>query len=172
MENYYLSQLNEKEKMINSLENKIEKINKEMQSLSKENSMKINELNRENNRLLNEVDRIKDIKNKNGDYGIGGGNDKNINIGSILKTVNKNFLDFKESVENLKNENDSIQKNKYLELTKEEIDTKLNNVLNDVKNFCSLQIKTVSDNYEKLIKKAKTDSEELNFELSKRLCFE
>ena len=168
MENYYLSQLNEKEKMINSLENKIEKINKEMQSLSKENSMKINELNRENNRLLNEVDRIKDIKNKNGDYGIGGGNDKNINIGSILKTVNKNFLDFKESVENLKNENDSIQKNKYLELTKEEIDTKLNNVLNDVKNFCSLQIKTVSDNYEKLIKKAKTDSEELNFELSKK----
>ena len=26
---------------------------------------------------MNEVDRIKDIKNKNGDYGIGGGNDKN-----------------------------------------------------------------------------------------------
>ena len=34
--------------------------------------------------------------------------------------------------------------------TDKEIDTKLNNVLNDVKNFCSLQIKTVSDNYEKL----------------------
>jgi chromosome segregation ATPase len=168
MENYYLSQLKDKEKLINSLENKIEKINKEMQSISKENSMKINELNRENNRLLNEVERIKEIKNKNGDYGLGTGGDKNINVNSILKTVNKNFIDFKESVENLKNENNSIQKNKYLELSKEEIESKLNNVLNDVKNFCSNQIKTVSDNYEKLIKKAKTDFEELNFELSKK----
>lgn len=168
MEKYYLSQLKEKEKMINTLENKLDKINKEMQSSSKENSMKINELNRENNRLLNEVERIKDIKNKNGDYGMGQGSDKNININSLLKTVNKNFIDFKESVDNLKNENDSIQKNKYLELSKEEIDTKLNNVLNDVKNFCTNQIKTVSDNYEKLLKKSKTDFEELNFELSKK----
>ena len=168
MENYYLTQLKDKEKLINSLENKIEKINKEMQSLSKENSMKINELNRENNRLLNEVERIKEFKNKNGDYGMGTGSEKNVNINSILKSVNKNFIDFKESVDNLKNENNSIQKNKYLELSKEEIETKLNNVLNDVKNFCSNQIKTVSENYEKLIKKAKTDYEELNFELSKK----
>ena len=168
MENYYLSQLKDKEKLINSLENKIEKINKEMQSLSKENSMKINELNRENNRLLNEVERIKEFKNKNGDYGMGTGSEKNVNINSILKSVNKNFIDFKESVDNLKNENNSIQKNKYLELSKEEIETKLNNVLNDVKNFCTNQIKTVSENYEKLIKKAKTDYEELNFELSKK----
>ena len=163
-----MSQLKDKEKLINSLENKIEKINKEMQSLSKENSMKINELNRENNRLLNEVERIKEFKNKNGDYGMGTGSEKNVNINSILKSVNKNFIDFKESVDNLKNENNSIQKNKYLELSKEEIETKLNNVLNDVKNFCTNQIKTVSDNYEKLIKKAKTDYEELNFELSKK----
>ena len=168
MENYYLSQLKDKEKLINSLENKIEKINREMQSLSKENSMKINELNRENNRLLNEVERIKEFKNKNGDYGMGTGSEKNVNINSILKSVNKNFIDFKESVDNLKNENNSIQKNKYLELSKEEIETKLNNVLNDVKNFCTNQIKTVSENYEKLIKKAKTDYEELNFELSKK----
>ncbi len=168
MENYYLSQLKDKEKLINSLENKIEKLNKEMQSLSKENTIKINELNRENNRLLNEVERIKEFKNKNGDYGMCTGSEKNVNINSILKTVNKNFIDFKESVDNLKNENNSIQKNKYLELSKEEIETKLNNVLNDVKNFCTNQIKTVSDNYEKLIKKAKTDYEELNFELSKK----
>ena len=168
MENYYLSQLKDKEKLINSLENKIEKINQEMQSSAKENSIKINELNRENNRLLNEVERIKEIKNKNGDYGMGIGSEKTVNINSILKTVNKNFIDFKESVDNLKNENNSIQKNKYLELAKEEIESRLNNVLNDVKNFCSNQIKTVSDNYEKLIKKAKSDFEELNFESSKK----
>ena len=168
MENYYLSQLNDKEKVINSLELKIEKINKEMQTLSKENTIKINELNRENNRLSNEIERIKEIKNKSGDYGLGTSSDKNVNVQSILKTVSKNFLDFKESVDNLKNENDSIQKNKYLELSKEEIENKLNNVLNDVKNFCSLQIKTVSDNYEKLLSKAKNDFEELNFELSKK----
>ena len=167
MENYYLSQLNDKEKIINSLEIKNEKINKEMQTLSKENTIKINELNRENNRLLNEIERLKEIKNNTGDFGLGG-SDKNVNVQSILKTASKNFLDFKESVDKLKNENDAIQKNKYLELSKEEIENKLNNVLNDVKNFCSLQIKTVSDNYEKLIKKAKNDFEELNFELSKK----
>ena len=164
MENYYLSQLKEKENQINILENKIEKINKEMQSLSKENSIKLNELNRENNRLLNEIERIKEMKNNNSNYGL----DKNININSILKSVNKSFIDFKESLDNLKNENNSIQKNKYLELSKEEINNKLNNILNDVKNFCSNQIRTVSDNYEKIIKKVKNDFEELNFELSKK----
>ena len=168
MEKYYLSQLNDKEKLINSLELKNEKINKEMQTLSKENTIKLNELNRENNRLSNEIERFKEIKNKALDYGLGTSSDKNVNVQSILKTVSKNFLDFKESVDNLKNENDSIQKNKYLELSKEEIENKLNNVLNDVKNFCSFQIKTVSDNYEKLILKTKTDFEELNFELSKK----
>ena len=40
MENYYLSQLNEKEKLINSLEIKNEKINKEMQTLSNANIIK------------------------------------------------------------------------------------------------------------------------------------
>ena len=166
MENYYLLQLKEKERIINTLENKIEKINKENQSILKENNIKINELNRENNRLINELDRIKELKKNENNLGIG--NDKNIHIPSLLKTVNKNFLDFKESVDKLKIENDNTQKYKYLELTKEEIDNKLNNVLNDIKNFCSLQIKSVSDNYEKILKKVKNDFEELNFELSKK----
>jgi hypothetical protein len=166
MENYYLTQLKEKEKLINNLENKIEKNNQDIQTIQKENTIKINEFNRENNRLLNEIERIKDLKNRNKNDFIGG--DKNVNIPSLLKTVNKSFLDFKESVENLTKENDSIQKNKYLEISKQEIDNKLNNILNDVKNFCNLQIKTVSDNYEKIIKKIKNESEELNFELSKK----
>ena len=166
MENYYLSQIKEKEKLINNLENKIEKNNQDMQTLQKENTIKINEFNRENNRLLNEIERLKDIKNRNkGDFM---GVDKNVNIPSLLKTVNKSFLDFKESVDNLTKENESIQKNKYLEISKQEIDNKLNTILNDVKNFCNLQIKTVSDNYEKIIKKIKNESEELNFELSKK----
>ena len=167
MENYYLSQIKEKEKIINTLENKIEKNNQNFNTTIKENNIKINELNRENNRLLNELERLREIKKGENNLI---GNDKNINIPSLLKTVNKNFLDFKESVDNLNKENNNIQKNKYLELTKEEIDTKLNNVLNDIKNFCSLQIKNVSDNYEKIIKKVKTDFEELNFELSKKFC--
>ena len=166
MENYYLTQLKEKEKLINNLENKIEKINQDMQTLNKENTIKINEFNRENNRLLNEIERIKDIKNRNKSDFLGG--DKNVNIPSLLKNVHKSFIDFKESVDKLIKENDSIQKNKYLEITRQEIDNKLNNVLNDVKNFCNLQIKNVSDNYEKIIKKIKNESEELNFEVSKK----
>jgi hypothetical protein len=166
MENYYVTQLKEKEKIINNLENKIEKINQDMQTLNKENTIKINEFNRENNRLLNEIERIKDIKNRNKSDFLGG--DKNVNIPSLLKNVHKSFLDFKESVDKLIKENDSIQKNKYLEITRQEIENKLNNVLNDAKNFCNLQIKNVSDNYEKIIKKIKNESEELNFEVSKK----
>ena len=165
MENYYLSQLKEKEQLINNLENKIEKFNQELQTINKENIIKLNELNRENNHLLNEIERIKDKKGNKSDF-IGG--EKNVNIPSLLKTVNKSFLDFKESLDNLQKENDSIQKNKYLEISTQEIENKLNNVLTDVKNFCNLQIKNVSDNYEKIIKKIKNDSEELNFELSKK----
>ena len=115
MENYYVSQLKEKETLINNLENKIEKLNQDMQNINKENNIKINEFNRENNRLLNEIERIKDIKNRNKSDFSG---DKNINIPSLLKTVNKSFLD-----------------------------------LNDIKNFCELQIKNVSENYEKIVKK-------------------
>ena len=164
MENYYISQLKEKEKLINDLENKIEKNNQDLQNINKENTMKLNEFNRENNRLLNEIERIKDIKKNKSDF-MGG--DKNANIPSLLKTVNKSFINFKESVDNLIKENDSIQKNKYLEISSQEIENKLNNILNDVKNFCNLQIKNVSNNYEQIIQKIKNEKEEMNFELSK-----
>ena len=50
----------------------------------------------------------------------------------------------------------------------QEIDNKLNNILKEVKNFCDLQIKTVSEKYENIIKKIKNECEELNFELSKK----
>ena len=166
MENYYLSQLKEKERTILNLENKVEKYLQEIQNISKQNIIKINEVNRENNRLLNEIQRIKDIKNRNkGDF-MGG--DKNINIPSLLKTVNKSFLDFKESVDNLNKENESLQKKKYLELSTQEIENKLNNVLSDIKNYCEIQISSVSNNYEKIIKQMKNEYDELNFELSKK----
>lgn len=166
MENYYLSQLKEKEKLINNLENKIEKCNQDILTINKENTIKINEFNRENNRLLNEIERIKDMKNRNKSDFMGG--DKNINIPSLLKNVNKSFLGFKESVDNLRQENDNIQKNKYLEISMQEIENKLNNILKEVKNFCDLQIKNVSEKYENIIKKIKNECEELNFELSKK----
>ena len=70
-------------------------------------------------------------------------------------------------MDNLIKENDSIQKNKYLEISSQEIENKLNNILNDVKNFCNLQIKNVSNNYEQIIQKIKNEKEEINFELSK-----
>ena len=166
MENYYLSQLKEKERTILNLENKIEKYLQDIQNINKQNTIKINEFNRENNRLLNEIQRIKDIKNRNkGDF-MGG--DKNINIPSLLKTVNKSFLDFKESVDNLNKENESLQKKKYLELSTQEIENKLNNVLSDIKNYCQIQINSVSNNYEKTIKQMKNEYDELNFELSKK----
>jgi len=166
MENYYVTQLKEKERAILNLENKVEKYLQDIQSINKQNTIKINEFNRENNRLLNEIQRIKEIKNRNkGDF-MGG--DKNINIPSLLKTVNKSFLDFKESVDNLNKENEDLQKKKYLELSTQEIETKLNNVLSDIKNYCEIQINSVSNNYEKVIKQMKNQCDELNFELSKK----
>ena len=166
MENYYVSQLKEKERIILNLENKVQKYIQEIQNISKQNTIKINEFNRENNRLLNEIQRIKDVKNRNkGDF-MGG--DKNINIPSLLKTVNKSFLDFKESVDNLNKENENLQKKKYLELSTQEIENKLNNVLTDIKNYCEIQINSVSNNYEKVIKQMKNECDELNFELSKK----
>ena len=66
---------------------------------------------------------------------------------------NQKAAEVREVLDNLNKENESIQKNKYLEISTQEIENKLNNVLNDVKNFCELQIKNVSENYEKIIKK-------------------
>ena len=166
MENYYLSQLKEKEALIRCLENKNEKYKQDILNINKENTIKINEFNRENKRLLNEIERINDLKNRNKSDFLGG--DKNINVTSILKSVSKSFIDFKESVDNLTKENDSLQKNKYLEISKQEIENKLNTVLNNVIKFCDDQIKTVSENYEKMIAKINNEYENLNFELSKK----
>ena len=163
MESYYLDQLKEKDQMINTLQSKNEKLIEDSQANNKENIIKINELNRENNILLSEIERFKDMKLK-------GGDDKNFNanLQSIFKNLQTNFVQLKESIDNINKEEENVKKNKYLESAKQEIDNKLNTCVNDIKNFCDIQIKNVSDNYEKLIKKIKNDCEELTFELSKK----
>ena len=163
METYYLGQLKEKENAILDLERKIEKLNQDMRNQNKDSTIKINELNRENSRLINEIEIL---KNRNSSNFMG--SDKNLNFGTLLKNLNQNFIDFKESVENLNKENNNIQKNKYIENATQEIDTKLKNAVNDIKNFCDKQLKAVSDKYDNLIKNIKNENEELKFELSKK----
>ena len=82
--------------------------------------------------------------------------DKNINIPSLLKTVNKSFLDFKESVDNLQKENDSIQKNKYLEVSKQEIETKFNSLIDEKFLALKVEISKESRNRYQCIENLKT----------------
>ncbi len=196
MELYYLNQIKEKENLINTLENKVQKCSNDLNNTNKENMIKINELNRQNKKLSNEINRLGGIGSLSDKYkgnmsdfnmtGLGGlgvsvggvnvgsdsgSNNKNMNFNNIatsMKNIQNYFIEFKDSVDKLNKENENVLKNKYLENSKQEIENKLNNCIIDIKAFCDGQIKNVSDNYEKIIKKTKDQLEELNFELSKK----
>ena len=164
MEAYYSEQIKEKEQSITTLENKIEKLNQDILGSNKESTLKANELARENLKLQSEIERMK----KTGGGGANVLNEQNSNLQTLFKNIQSTFMEFKESVDQLDKENENVFKTKYLESSTKEVEGKLKNCVNDVRNFCESQVKTMNENYEKEIKKAKDECEELNFELSKK----
>jgi hypothetical protein len=167
LDTYYSNIIKEKDNQIGNLESKIDKLNKEISDLNKEISSKTNSLGRENSRLTVELERIKSIekKAKNEIY-----DNKTVNLQSLFKNIQNIFLEFKDSVDKLDREKDSIFKTKYLELSAKEIESKSRNWVDEIRLFREDQIRAISENYEKSLAKTKEELEECNFNLTKLTC--
>ena len=165
METYYNAQIKEKDEKILNLESKIEKLNQDILGSNKESIMKANELNRENIKLQNQLEQLR--KDSHDGTNISD-NDENLSLQTLFKNIQNTFMEFKESIDKLDKENENVFKTKHLENSTKQIEGKININVNDIKNFFEVQIKTMTENYEKEIKKIKDEYDELNFELSKK----
>ena len=160
-------QLNEKDKENLLLENKIIELNKKILELNT-NTNKINEINRENSKLKEENENLKkqilnnnfneNIKNKNNENN----NNNNSNLHSLLKNLQNTFLIFNQNFNKLDNEN-----TKYIELISKEIENKVHNCIEKVKNFKEDQIKIINEKYEKTLKIFKEEIDDYKLQLTK-----
>ena len=165
METYYNAQIKEKDEKILNLESKIEKLNQDILGSNKESIMKANELNRENIKLQNQLEQLR--KDSHDGTNISN-NEENLSLQTLFKNIQNTFMEFKESIDKLDKENENVFKTKHLENSTKQIEGKININVNDIKNFFEVQIKAMTENYEKEIKKIKDEYDELNFELSKK----
>ena len=168
-------QLNEKDKENLLLENKIIELNKKILELNTNNN-KITEINRENSKLKEENENLKkqilNIKNNNNNnennennnenYENNNENNNNSNLHSLLKNLQNTFLIFNQNFNKLDNEN-----TKYIELISKEIENKVHNWIEKVKNFKEDQIKIVNEKYEKTLKIFKEEIDDYKLQLTK-----
>ena len=161
MENNYLNQIKEKEKIINSQKGEIEKLNKDLLDSNNINSTKINELKKDNNKLNIEIERLNGEKKTIGDI--------NVINQTLFKNIQSTFMDFKESVDKLDKESENMLKKTSLELSAKEIKNKANSWIEEIRLFRETQIKTMTELYEESIKKYNNKINELNLELTKKI---
>ena len=166
MEEYYSSQIKEKEQIISNLESKIENLNNQILGSNKESIKKENELNIENLKLQNQIEQLKKNDSEGGSSIAQNGD--NLNLQTLFRSIQDTFMQFKESIDKLDKENENVFKTKFFENSTKEFEEKINISIIDVKNFCEKQVKELVENYEKEIKKIKDEFNEINFELSKR----
>ena len=164
-EEYYQHQIKEKENTIITLENKIAKLTKDLGDNSKEYTNKITELNKENVKLNIEIERLKGEKR----FSTSASLDKQgLNLQALFKGIQSTLLEFKESVDKLDRDNENVFKRSYLETSAKDIEHKSREWINEIRSFREEQMRNMNDNYEKIIKKAKDEIEELNFEITKK----
>ena len=165
MEKYYLSEIKEKENKIIKSEFEIEKLNKETNELKKELSKVKNELNREIIKLNVEIETL---RNNNTKSKIDLLDISKPNLQTILKGVQNTFNDFKDRIEKIDKNNNEICDNKFYEYSIKEIENKVKNWIEEIKNYKNEELKLINENYEKEMIKTKEKIEELSFEITKK----
>ena len=86
---------------------------------------------------------------------------------SLFKGIQTTLLEFKESVDKLDKENETIRKKKF-ETSSQDTESKSYEWINEIKSFREEQTRNMYNAYEKIIKQTKNEIEELNFELTKK----
>ena len=153
-EDYTNTQIKEKEKNIAELESKIEKLNQELIVANQKN--------------LTLQTQINTIKPSEATSSLDTTQNSNLNLQNLFINIQSTFMDFKNSVDKLDKENESIFNLKNLENLTKNAETKFGDCASGLKSFWEKQIKELGENYEKEIKKLKDEYDSINLELIKK----
>ena len=154
-EDYTTNQIKEKEKSIVELESKIEKLNQEL-----------SEVNQKNIKLQTQI--INTTKSIDTTSPIDTTQNSNLNLQNLFINIQSIFIDFKNSLDKLDKENETLFSLKNLENITKNADNRFGDCTSGLKNFFEKQIKELGESYEKEIKKLKDEYDTLNLELTKK----
>ena len=154
-EDYTTNQIKEKEKSIVELESTIEKLNQEL-----------SEVNQKNIKLQAQI--INTTKSIDTTSPIDTTQNSNLNLQNLFINIQSRFMDFKNSLDKLDKENETLFSLKNLENITKNADNRFGDCTSGLKNFFEKQIKELGESYEKEIKKLKDEYDTLNLELTKK----
>ena len=92
----------------------------------------------------------------------------NLNLQNLFINIQSIFMDFKNSLDKLDKENETLFNLKNLENITKNADNRFGDCTSGLKNFFEKQIKELGESYEKEIKKLKDEYDTLNLELTKK----
>ena len=157
-EDYTNTQIKEKEKNILELKSKIEKLNQELIGA-----------NQKNLKLQSKINTvIKPSEASETSSPIDVAQNSNLNLQNLFINIQSTFMDFKNSVDKLDKENESMYNLKNLENLTKDAENKFGDCASGLKSFWEKQIKELGENYEKEIKKLKDEYDMINLELTKK----
>ena len=157
-EDYTNTQIKEKEKNIVELKSKIEKLNQELIGA-----------NQKNLKLQSKINTvIKPSEASETSSPIDVAQNSNLNLQNLFINTQSTFMDFKNSVDKLDKENESMYNLKNLENLTKDAENKFGDCTSGLKSFWEKQIKELGENYEKEIKKLKDEYDMINLELTKK----
>jgi len=157
-EDYTNTQIKEKEKNIVELKSKIEKLNQELIGA-----------NQKNLKLQSKINTvIKPSEASETSSPIDVAQNSNLNLQNLFINIQSTFMDFKNSVDKLDKENESMYNLKNLENLTKDAENKFGDCTSGLKSFWEKQIKELGENYEKEIKKLKDEYDMINLELTKK----
>ena len=157
-EDYTNTQIKEKEKNILELKSKIEKLNQELIGA-----------NQKNLKLQSKINTvIKPSEASETSSPIDVAQNSNLNLQNLFINIQSTFMDFKNSVDKLDKENESMYNLKNLENLTKDAENKFGDCTSVLKTFWEKQIKELGENYEKEIKKLKDEYDMINLELTKK----
>ena len=157
-EDYTNTQMKEKEKNILELKSKIEKLNQELIGA-----------NQKNLKLQSQINTvIKPSEASETSSPIDVAQNSNLNLQNLFINIQSTFMDFKNSVDKLDKENESMYNLKNLENLTKDAENKFGDCTSGLKSFWEKQIKELGENYEKEIKKLKDEYDMINLELIKK----
>ncbi len=160
MENYYLNSIKEKENENLILQTKNNLLKKELIETTNKNFYELNEINRKKVFLDMEIEKLKNKK-------IEKKNTFNLDNNNIYQNILKTFQEFKENLEKIYKKNNFFD-DEYINNIILELENKINNWKDDIKNYKEDEIREINEQYEIKLKNIKTEIEEIKFELTKK----
>ena len=159
MENSYMKLIQEKDDKIHILEMQVSQ-------LGNKNSQSRNELSKENAKLMYEIKKLREARNTmnnkisldNASY------QSNQELQNMYNIFQDNVKQFRDSVNKLTQDKESLFKTQFIEKLKEEAESKTRNWGKDISNLIEKEFERISSDYENTIDKLKKENDRLEKE--------